>query len=190
MSAQLSLPGFDGVSSVNRPTAIAIRASIAREMRYLLTISRDASRPYHVREAGVAHSLGVCLIEDYNLARGVGKGSKPGNAATMPRFVDVKLDSEAREQFLEWYSPDADQVRVLQDFADSGYRVGVTWSGEHQSYTVSATCRDTESENNGLCMTAFSGSLPKAIALLWFKHAVVCGYRWSNAALPPSEEFG
>lgn len=150
----------------------SIRASIGREMRYLLTISYDASRPGRIRPAGIAHSLGVCLIEDWNMARGKGQSKGASAGSAMPAFVDIKLSREDRAAFLEWYSPDADQVGLLQQFTDDGYRVGVSWSGEHQSYTVSVTCRDADSPNNGLCVTSFARLLPQAIALAWFKHDV------------------
>lgn len=190
MSTQQPLPGLEGPWPENRTTAETIRASIAREMRYLLTISRDASKPYAIRQAGIVHSLGVCLIEDWDMARGKGKGGNPRQPAGMPTFVDVKLSEADRENFLTSLGDDLDAVKVLQSFADDGYRVGVSWSGEHQSYTVSVTCRDEESENNGLCMTSFAGDLSRGILLAWFKHDVVCKRKWL-AFLPPREEaFG
>lgn len=166
------------------------RERLAREMRYLLSISTHASRKGSISPAGVSYSLGVCLIEDWEMARGKGNGSGKAQSAQMPRFVDIKLTAEHRQAFVDWYSPGADQVRVILDFADQGYRVGVTWSGEHQSYTVSATCRNPDDVNNGLCMTAFSSDLPKAIALLWFKHKHVADCDWAGYAGAPEEAFG
>jgi len=190
MSMQSKLPGFEGWGPENRPTADAIRASIAREMLYLLTISRDAGKPYTIREAGVVHSLGVCVIEDWNMARGksVGKGEKAGG--NLPTFIDVKLDEGQREDFLAWLGDDLDAVKCLQSFADSGYRVGLAWSGEHQTYTASVTCRDEDSPNNGLCMTSFSRGLTQAILLAWYKHDVICNRQWKAFEPKPTEVFG
>lgn len=168
----------------------SIRASIAREMRYLLSISRDAGKPYAVRQAGVVHSLGVCIIEDWNMGRGKGRVGQAAGNGNLPTFVDVKLTESDRENFLASLGDDLDAVRVLQSFADEGYRVGVSWSGEHQSYTVSVTCRDVESENNGLCMTSFAGDLARGILLAWFKHDVICERRWQSRVPPREESFG
>ena len=166
------------------------RASLAREIRYLLTVARNAGKGGGLSPAGIAHSLSVCLIEDSNMARGgKGQGNRAAQTA-MPRFVDIRLDQTQKQKFLQWFSPDADHVGWLQQFADDGYRVGVSWSGEHQSYTVSATCRDAASPNNGLCMTAFAGDLDKAIALLWFKHTLVAEGVWLDGVASPSEDFG
>lgn len=190
MSGQLKLWDDGGDGPLNGSGAQNPRASIGREIRYLLAISTGTSRLGRLSPAGLAHSLGVALIEDFNMSRGKGKSAGQGSTATMPRFVDVKLDQESRSAFEKWSAETQDCVYFLQKFADSGYRVGVTWSGEHQTYTVSATCRDEESPNNGLCMTAFSGSLVKAVQVLWYKHAYVAKYDWSSVVPGPTEDFG
>lgn len=191
MSGQLSyLCDGRGDGSENRPGTNAIRASIGREILYLLTISKDAGKPYAVREAGIAHSLGVCLIEDWHMARGKGKQSEGRANGNFPTFVDVKLDEAQRENFLAWLGDEQDAVKCLQQFADDGYRVGVAWSGEHQTYTVSVTCRDDDSANNGLCMTSFSRSLTQAVLLAWYKHDVVCRRVWTEFKPDQTEQFG
>lgn len=190
MSGQLSYLTDGLCPGDNSGTRRSIRASIAREMQYLLTISRDAGKPYGLRQAGIAHSLGVCIIEDWNMARGKGRVGQVTGGGNLPTFVDVKLSEADRENFLSSLGDDLDAIRVLQGFADDGYRVGVAWSGEHQSYTVSVTCRDPESENNGLCMTSFAGDLTRGILLAWFKHDVVCSRRWKSRVPPREESFG
>lgn len=190
MSVQQCLPGFEGLGSVKRPTADAIRASIARELRFLFASSRETGSGFRMTPAGLVHSVGVCILEDYQLSRGKGKGQNPGKSAAMPTFVDVKLTEADRENFLSSLGDSLDAVRVLQSFADDGYRVGVSWSGEHQSYTVSVTCRDEESGNNGLCMTSFAGSLERGILLAWYKHDVICKRVWTDRIPPREETFG
>lgn len=190
MSDQLGFWNIGVGGSDNRPTADAIRASIARELRYLLTISHDASKPFHVGHAGVAHSIGVCLIEDYNMARGKGKSEAGAAGNALPRFVDVKLTAEDRKAFLSWKDRGSDVVPVLQGLADTGYRVGVSWSGEQQAYTVSLTCRDAESVNSGLCMTSFAKTLETAIWLAVYKHDVVTEGSWVDGTFGGDEGFG
>ena len=190
MSGQLTLWDDGATGSQKRPPAEAIRASIARELRYLLTISDDAGKPFHIRPAGVAHSVGVCLIEDSNMARGKGTGKQATGQGNMPRFVDVKLTAEQRDHFTNWSGRDGDLVTFLQSMADDGYRVGVSWSGEQQAYTVSLTCRDDGNPNNGLCMTSFARTLSTALWLALFKHLVVTEERWVEGAFGGGEDFG
>lgn len=190
MSGQLSL-WDDGAGGLRKQTpAEIIRASIAREMRYLLSISNDAGKPFCIRPAGIAHSMGVCLIEDSNMARGKGKVGQGSAGNAMPRFVDVKLTAEQRAEFQGWEKRGGDLVTFLQSMADDGYRVGVSWSGEQQAYTVSLTCRDTENPNNGLCMTSFAKTLSTALWLALYKHLEVTRERWVEAAFDDGEEFG
>lgn len=190
MSDQLPMfPGGVGGLSTQTPSTI-VRASLAREMRYLLSISSNAGGSRCVGATGIAHSLGVCLIEDSNMARGKGKGGDVQAGSALPRFVDVKLTAEHREAFAAWSERDGDLVGFLQALADNGYRVGVSWSGERQSYTVSVTCREVGSVNNGLCMTSFAGTLTTALWLAVYKHLVVTSECWLENAAGGGEDFG
>lgn len=190
MSTQTSLWTDDGAGFGSKPPAEGFRASIAREMRYLFSIERNPTAGRGISASGVAHSLVVCIIEDFHMSRGKGKASGVGAGGILPTFIDVKLSAEDRAKFVTWTEAHVDPVDTLQAFADGGYRVGVSWSGEHQTYTVSVTCRDDQSENNGLCMTSFSRSLEQAVLLAWFKHAVVCEFRWRQFEPDVSQRFG
>ena len=166
------------------------RASIGRELRYLLAISNGSSRVGRLSPAGLAHSIGVALIEDSNMARGKGKQREAGSSATMPRFVDIKLTAEQRSEFIDTTYTDEELVASLQTLADDGYRVGVAWAGEQQAYTVSLTCRDPENLNNGLCMTSFARELRVALGLMLFKHYEVANVNWSEASGRDTGDFG
>lgn len=191
MGGQTKSTGKDGLcGSETRPGGEAFRASTRRELRYLLIISDYSRKAGMLSPAGVAHSLGVCLIEDYAVARGKGKPTNERTSGAMPRFVDVKLDPEERERFRAFSATGAELVDAMQAFADNGYRVGVSWSGETQSYTVSLTCRAVGDPNEGLCMTSFAGSLDRAIALAVFKHTVVTAGVWVSGTGGEREDFG
>lgn len=124
------------------------------------------------------------------MARGKGQPGKSGQTGAMPRFVDVKLTAEQRTEFVGWERRKGDLVTFLQSMADDGYRVGVSWSGEQQAYTVSLTCRDAENPNNGLCMTSFAKTLSTALWLALYKHLEVTQERWVDGSFESGEEFG
>lgn len=191
MSVQTSYLEDDGLDASDYGSGLAQkRAALHREMRYLLTISTQTGRGGQVSPAGLAHSLGVCLIEEWNMARGAKKQVEDTKQGGMPRFVDVKLTAEQKQEFMAVKDRYADSVRWLQDLVDDGYRVGVTWSGEHQSYTLSLTCRDAKSPNYNLCMTSFAGDLVTVIALAVYKHCVVTEETWLSGIDSPAEAFG
>lgn len=190
MSDQLSLWDSGQGGSLSRAPGEVIRASIARELRYLLSISNDAGKPYAIRQAGIAYSVGVALIEDYNVVRGKGSGKEAQNGQ-MPRFVDVKLTADERDAFVAWAKAGGvDVIKGLQAFADDGYRVGVTWASEQQAYTVSVTCRLSGSPNQGLCMTSFAKTLDVALLLALYKHQVIAGGNWLGVVGGGGEDFG
>lgn len=124
------------------------------------------------------------------MARGKSGVETDKKPAGMPRFVDVPLTAEAREQFLAWHWDHEELLCALQRVTDDGYRVGCSWSGETQAYSVSLTCRDETSVNAGLCMTSFAKTLERAVALAVWKHTVYTEGNWLGVASASADEFG
>lgn len=179
---------FNGVDNHSGPPKH--RAALHRSMVGLLSATRNTRRGTEQPPAGVAHMFGVFLIEEWHMARGGAKKAAPGTAAGMPRFVDVRLTAEDRNTFVGLSYTDTDLIQFLSDVTDSGYRVGCSWSGEHQSYTVSLTGREGSGVNEGLCMTSFAGTLPRAVALAAFKHTVVTAGVWLSTEEADVGAFG
>ena len=184
----------DGLNGLRRPYIWpdneALLESVSRCCVHALTSSRNPTFCRGMTKSGIAHMFGVYLLEIEAMARGNGKKPETGGAAGMPRFVDVKLDQASREAFVGWQPTDTELVQHLAQLTFEGYRVGCSWSGEHQSYTVSLTGRAGTGENEGLCMTAFAGELTRAIALAVYKHRVVAEGVWLSVAPSPVEAFG
>lgn len=124
------------------------------------------------------------------MARGAKTTKQSAQGTAMPRFVDVKLTAEQREEFGGWGQRSGDLVAFLQALADEGYRVGVSWSGEQQAYTVSLTGRSDDNPNKGLCMTSFARTLQTALWLALYKHIVVTDGHWMESAFGSDEDFG
>lgn len=124
------------------------------------------------------------------MARGAKKTAEAVAARSLPTFVDVKLTAEDKLRFVDWQCTPEEVLQFLQVLCDDGYRVGCSWSGETQAYTVSLTCRNAESPNNGLCMTSFAKDLHMAVALAVFKHTVMTGERWVPEAIGSLGDFG
>lgn len=156
----------------------------------MLTIGTEPRMSCGLTPAGFAHSVGVSFLEMAIVARGAKKTAVTAAAGGLPRFVDVKLDQLQKKDFAGSKLTAESLVVKLQDLCDAGYRVGCSWSGENQTYTVSLTCRDEQSPNNGCCMTSFAGQLDRAVSLALYKHYVVCGEVWSVAGHTPGEDFG
>lgn len=166
------------------------REAIRKSLAALLTIGTESHGRGGLSPVGLVHSVGVGLLEMRIMARGTKKAAEDTSRVGMPRFVDVKLTREDRAAFLQENDDPAVLVQRLQILCDHGYRVGCSWSGETQSYTVSLTCRNPESANDGLCMTSFAGELVTAVRLALFKHEFVTAGLWLGDATTQTEQFG
>lgn len=167
-----------------------IRAAVRRSLTSMLTISIEARGEGGISSAGLAHSVGVCMLEMAIMARGAKKESEAVTQG-MPKFVDVRLSQEQKAAFTaDAPKPAGWIVDRMQQLVFSGYRFGCSWSGEHQSYTVSMTCRNSESPNQGLCMTSFAGQLMTALRLAIYKHEEVCKGVWVMPGPGDDEDFG
>lgn len=163
-------------SQMRRGTETKVVLASASFARTLQQYGRDR-RGGGMSPKGLAHVLGVCLLEGV-IAMGRGKGVKTGVKGTMPQFVDVRLTVEQRAEFSD---AQLDARRVtdgLFSLVSEGYRVGIGYSGETQAFTVSLTGRETGTPNDGLCMTSFAGDALTACALALYKHHVVCECVW------------
>lgn len=161
-----------------------------RSMMWCFASGSNARIRCGVSDAGIAHTFAVCMLELETMARGGGKGPGKSSASTMPKFVDIKLTQEDKADFLRQNYDDKFLVTVLQSLCDDGYRVGCVWDAERQAYVVSLTCRNSESENNGLCMTSFGKNIRTAVGLAVYKHTVLTEERWLGEAGAGSEDFG
>lgn len=123
------------------------------------------------------------------MARGK-KSTDNGKSAGLPKFVDVKLTTEQRQEFTQFTYTDAEICTWLESFLMDGYRVGLSWASEQQAVFCSLTGRETGTDNDGLCMTSFAKDARSAIALAFFKHTQVADGIWITAAEMATGSFG
>jgi hypothetical protein len=183
-----NLSGLNG--GENTDGAARKSAGIRNTLLWSLTCSRYASVRGQIPHTGVSHTFAVACLELEEMARGNGKPKDGEKPSGMPRFIDVPLSADDKHAFKEFLPAASDLVGWMARMCDSGYRIGSSWSGESQSYTVSLTCRDPESPNAGMCMTSFAKDLRTAVALAQFKHEVLTRGVWVSAAERDMGEFG
>lgn len=124
------------------------------------------------------------------MARGKAQQTDNKNGSTMPRFVDIVLTADDREDFLGWELSVEELIRALETLPFDGYRVGLAWSGEQQSYTASLTCRNEASPNNGMCVTSFAKTSWTALKLMLYKHQVMTKGVWVSEVSAALGDFG
>jgi hypothetical protein len=191
MSASIGRVGRFGLYGGEKPAGAAEKsAAILHSVWWVLTSSSEPGERGGISPAGFTHTFAVCMLELDEMARGKGLAASGDKSPALPRFVDVKLTQDDKNDFLSKRESVESMVVSLSRLCDDGYRVGCSWSGEQQAYTVSLTCRDAKSVNAGLCMTSFARDLATAVALALYKHHVLTGENWLGDAGRGSEDFG
>lgn len=183
-----TLGGLRGVEY--HPPNLRRREAITRSIGWCFASSNNPRVRSGISHAGVAHTLAVCLLELDEMARGKGSSASSADKITMPKFVDIKLSVEQRNDFISQKVSDSQLIADLSALCDEGYRIGCSWSGEQQSYVVSMTCRNTASVNSGLCMSSFAKDIRTAVRLSLYKHRVVADEHWLGEGRDSSEDFG
>jgi len=97
-------------------------------------------------------------------------------------FVSVRVSEEEREKFLLWYAENqADIQDLLTDCLAAGLKLSASWDGANMSMIATFTGRPSPSADWPFrcSMSARSGELFEAIALLLYKEFVVTGHDWT-----------
>lgn len=171
------------------PATRRVLERIMHSFAYVLTSGTRDLRERPLAPSSLSHMLGVYVLEGWLLmARSKGRGE--GVANGLPKFVDVRLSPEQRAEFASSVFDSDEITRAVFGLVAEGYRVGIGYSGEHGSFTVSLTGRDTGTVNDGLCMTSFAGDALTAVALAVYKHMVVCGGVWPSSQNGAKADFG
>jgi len=137
-----------------------------------------------------ARYLGIELEGWQNMARGKSGQSKSDVWAGAPKFVDIRLDSVAKAEFTALSYTAQDVLDEVERIVNDGHRVGLAYSVERSSYTVSLTGREDGCANKGLCMTSFASTPLRALALAVYKHQTLCDGVWAVAGVSKDEDFG
>ena len=129
------------------------------------------------------------------------KGNPTGNIRPISKnegkpvwqgFCDIIL-TETDKDRLRGVEFEADDILgALTALVEQGYKVSLTDDVEHGMSIASATGQGQDCANRGYTLSARSGSLPKAVMVLWYKHHEVAHDGvWSNVQTARSgDELG
>lgn len=85
-------------------------------------------------------------------------------------FVEIKLEKKDKplvEKFAESYKHDP--LEILDDIAELGYKVSVSYVDDQNSYVVSVSGNSRTGINNQQTVTTWSGDLGECIAMAGYK---------------------
>lgn len=87
-------------------------------------------------------------------------------------YINVSLDSARKEEFVTWLTTD-DPWEALAECVSSGCQVSLKYVGAEGVFLASATQRNADHVNAGLCVTARAQTADKALMRVLFLYRVL-----------------
>jgi len=93
------------------------------------------------------------------------------NDAAWGGFINVRLDDEQKQTFIEWFEEGDGTVHVyLEDILAEGMKVAFAYDRENQCHIVTFTGALVGGSNERYCATSRAGTLTECLALAVWKH--------------------
>jgi hypothetical protein len=99
-------------------------------------------------------------------------------------FVNIELNATHRKELKKIVNDaEYDVGTLLTNLVTDGYRIGLAYNPEKDSFTCSLTAKDTAAHNEGFCMVSHSGTPIKALLTAVYKHySIAKGAEWRDVA--------
>lgn len=105
------------------------------------------------------------------------KGTEKQFGSDWKGFVDIDLTPEDREECsVIAQSEKFNVLQFMEDLAEGGYKFSLAGDVEHNSYIATATGRGRDNENAGYALSGRGPSAMGAMAVLYYKIAVLCAW--------------
>jgi len=95
-------------------------------------------------------------------------------------YLRVNLTEEQEKHFDDWFPTQVIQVGDLGILANNGFRFSLSWDSFHQGVVCSLYASDQKLAWAGWTLTAWAESVEEAMALLFYKHYIICEEDWEH----------
>ena len=103
---------------------------------------------------------------------------KPG--VEFKGYLRVNLTEEQDKHFDEWFPTQIIQIGDFGILCNNGFKFALAWDNFHQGVVASLYANDPKLSWSGWILTAWADSAEEAIALLFYKHYIVCEEDWEH----------
>ena len=99
-------------------------------------------------------------------------------------FVNIELNATHRKELKKIVNDaEYDVGTLLTNLVTDGYRIGLAYNPEKDSFTCSLTAKNTSAHNEGFCLVSHSGTPIKALLTAVYKHySIAKGGEWRDVA--------
>jgi hypothetical protein len=95
-------------------------------------------------------------------------------------YLRVNLTPEQEKHFDVWFPSQTIQLSDVGILANNGYKFSISWDSFHNGVSVSLYANDAKLSYAGWTLTAWASSVEEAIAMLFYKHYIVCEEDWEH----------
>lgn len=95
-------------------------------------------------------------------------------------YLRVNMDDKQDAAFDKWFPLQVIQVSDFGILCNNGFKFALAWDDFHQGVVASLYANDTKLSWAGWILTAWADSVEEAVALLFYKHYVICDQDWEH----------
>jgi hypothetical protein len=95
-------------------------------------------------------------------------------------YLRVNLTPEQEAHFDEWLPLQTIQISDFGILCNNGFKFSLSWDNFHNGVVGSLYANDPKLSWSGWTLSAWAESAEEAIALLFYKHYIVCEEDWEH----------
>ena len=95
-------------------------------------------------------------------------------------YLRVNMTDEQDAAFDKWFPLQTIQVSDFGILANNGFKFALAWDDFHNGVVASLYANDPKQAWAGWILTAWADSAEEAVALLFYKHYIVCEEDWER----------
>ncbi|MGB4705580.1 MAG: hypothetical protein WBI18_10980 [Candidatus Saccharicenans sp.] len=95
-------------------------------------------------------------------------------------YLRVNLTEEQDKHFDEWFPSQVIQISDFGILCNNGFKFALAWDNFHQGVVASLYANDPKLSWSGWILTAWADSAEESVALLFYKHYIVCEEDWEH----------
>jgi len=105
---------------------------------------------------------------------------KPVKKVEFKGYLRVNLTDEQDAYFDSWVTEQEIKLSDFDILLNTGFKFSLNWDRFHDGVSASLFASDPKLGWAGWCLTAWADNAESAIALLFFKHYVLCEEDWEK----------
>jgi hypothetical protein len=125
-----------------------------------------------------------------NLKSKLGKGKSTEKEFEWKGFINVSLSADQKEQYSAWDIQDQDVWDGLASYAQSGYKINLSFNRQNDKFNVTFTGQPECGENSGYAVSAFAKTPYSAARVALFKVSSVLPEVWTEYDSGDADDIG